>query len=315
MDRRGFIKTGATMVAVASIAKLEAEAAIPALVNAVSADAKAAEDAPVASAERIKVRFLGTGAADWKEPDPKTGEFRRNSSVLINGELLIDFTQKAGEMLPKGFVPSAIFYTHSHADHFDPEAALKLGIKKAYVGETWIDRARKDFEKASESSGIPMIELIPVTVGEKYSEAGLVLTPVPANHATNDLKEQTLIYLLESTDARLLYATDTAGIMGVAARYCGIDAHRNGKAITGLIMEATMGVDHTDDFRIYSHSSVATVAQTVRVLKMTNRYQPRKGTNVWITHMARTLHGTQSQIDAKLPTPLKAAWDGLEVEF
>jgi hypothetical protein len=31
--------------------------------------------------------------------------------------------------------------------------------------------------------------------------------------------------------------------------------------------------------------------------------------------MARTLHGTQAELDASLPHPLKAAYDGLEVIF
>lgn len=276
------------------------------------------EPAPqIPQTAQIKVRFLGTGAADWAKPDPETGEFRRNSSVLLNGALLIDFTAGSTDMLPDGVKPEVIFYTHSHNDHYSPAAALRLGIKRAYVGETWVERARRDFAAASAHTGIAAPEIIPVTIGEKYTECGLTLTPLPANHVTSDLKEQTLMYLVEREEARLLYATDTSGIPGVAARIAGIDAHCKGDGITGLIMEATMGVDHTDDYRIYGHSSVAVVAQTARVLKMTDRLHPREGmcANIYLTHMARTLHGTQAQIDAALPAPLKAAYDGLEIEF
>ena len=114
----------------------------------------------------------------------------------------------------------------------------------------------------------------------------------------------------------MLYATDTGGIPAVAARLAGIDAHdRNGKPITGLIMEATMGMGHDDDFRIFTHSSVACVHQIVRVLQKTKRYTPHSGQPVYLTHMARTLHGTQSELDSSLPHPLKAAYDGLEVVF
>ena len=31
--------------------------------------------------------------------------------------------------------------------------------------------------------------------------------------------------------------------------------------------------------------------------------------------MARTLHGTQAELDKTLPKPLKAAYDGLEIEL
>ena len=36
---------------------------------------------------------------------------------------------------------------------------------------------------------------------------------------------------------------------------------------------------------------------------------------MYITHLARTLHGTQAELDIHLPEPLRAAYDGLEVVF
>ena len=102
----------------------------------------------------------------------------------------------------------------------------------------------------------------------------------------------------------------------VAVRLAGLNAYdKSGKPITALIMEATVGLGREDDCRIFTHSSVAMVAQTVRVLRKTRRYAPAPGQSVWITHMARTLHGTQAELDKTLPAPVKAAYDGLEVEF
>ena len=81
-------------------------------------------------------------------------------------------------------------------------------------------------------------------------------------------------------------------------------------------MEATMGMDHDIDFRIFTHSSVGLVERTATVLEQTGRYTPvDKGQPVYLTHMARTLHGTQAELDANLPKNLKAAYDGLEVIF
>lgn len=310
MDRRKFLKAGIAATVAASLKGLpsvasESDAVMPA--THIDPD-------PIPSAGKIKVRFLGTGAADWKGPDDK-GEYRRRCSVLINGSFLIDYTECNRDMIPDGCHPEAVFYTHSHDDHYDPSAALRLGIRKVYLGETWIDRARNDFRRASASTGIPEPEIIPVSVGCRYEESGVVVMPVPANHATSDMHELTLIYLLESLDSRVLYATDTAGIVGIAARYVGIDAHLNGKPVNGFIMEATMGIGHEDDFRIFNHSSVATVAQICRVLKATRRYVPKGGQPAYITHMSRKLHGTQKELDRTLPAPLKAAYDGLEVEF
>lgn len=261
------------------------------------------------------VRFLGTGAADWNGADNR-GEQRRLSSILVDKNVLFDFTVGNIEMLPEGCKPEVVFYTHSHNDHYHPESALRIGIKKVYLSETWYDIAKVDFEKASKELNVRMPELIPLYVGQTVFVNGLRVTPLPASHATSKFFEQTLIYLIEKSEARVMYATDTAGISAVAARLAGIDAHdSNGKPITGLIMEATMGMDHDNDYRIFAHSSVGMVHRVVEVLQKTKRYLPVADQPVYLTHMARTLHGTQAELDATLPYPLKAAYDGLEVIF
>ena len=48
---------------------------------------------------------------------------------------------------------------------------------------------------------------------------------------------------------------------------------------------------------------------------MTKRYLPAPGQKVYLTHMARTLHGTQAEVAAAVPAPLAPAYDGLEVTF
>ena len=261
----------------------------------------------------LKVRFLGAGAADWKGRDER-GELRRLTSVLLDGRVLIDFTATAADMLPAGVRPEAVFYTHSHGDHYNPAAALQAGIRRAYVNASWIEGARSEFAAAAAELGLPVPEVRPIAFGETVVECGIAFMSLPANHVTNRAGEHCSMYLVEKGPTRLLYATDTGGIPGEAARLAGIDAHVcPGKAITALVMEATMGVDHADDFRIYSHSSVATVAQTVRVLTATKRYLPAPGQKVYLTHMARTLHGTQTEIAAAVPEPLVPAYDGLEI--
>ena len=76
-----------------------------------------------------------------------------------------------------------------------------------------------------------------------------------------------------------------------------------------------MGMGQDTDFRLFTHTSVDGVMRTVKVLENTKRYTPPPGQPVFLTHLARTLHGTQAELDAQLPTPLKAAYDGLEVVF
>jgi phosphoribosyl 1,2-cyclic phosphodiesterase len=229
---------------------------------------------------------------------------------------LFDLTAGNIEMIPAYCKPDVLFYTHSHKDHYDPETALLLGLKRIYLSQTWYDIAKKDFKEAADRLKIVMPEIIPLYVGQIVQIGELRITPLPASHVTNNLFEQTLIYLLEKDGARIIYATDTGGISALAARLAGIDAHdRNGKPITGLIMEATMGIDYDSDYRIFTHSSVDCVSRIVDVLIKTKRYIPFENQPVYLTHMARTLHGTQAELDTSLPQPLKAAYDGLEVIF
>ena len=264
--------------------------------------------------EGIAVRFLGTGAADWNGRNER-GELRRLTSILVDRHILIDFTPTAEDMLPVDYHPKIIFYTHSHNDHYNPTAALKAGIKQVYLSYTWYDIAKVDFEKAAKALNIEAPLITPVYIGQQIKIENLVITPLPANHATEYSMEQALIYLIEKQNTRLLYATDTGGIPALATRMSGIDAHQKGNPITALIMEATMGMEYDVDFRLFTHSSVALVERTVRILKETKRYLPPAGQPVYITHLARTLHGTQAELDIHLPEPLRAAYDGLEVVF
>lgn len=259
----------------------------------------------------LRIRFLGTGAADWDGKDAH-GEQRRWSSILVDDAVLVDFTMQDADMLPPGIRPGVIFYTHSHGDHYQPVVAMKHGVKRVYVHESWVEGAREEFALGAREMGISAPVVRGLAFGETVEEKGVRFTCVPANHATARKGEHTAMYLIEKGRERLLYATDTGGITAEAARIVGIDAHERGKPITALIMEATMGVGHEDDFRIYAHSSVDTVARTVRVLKATKRYLPPSGRKVYLTHMARTLHGTHAEIEKAVPAPLCPAFDGLE---
>ena len=262
----------------------------------------------------IKVRFMGTGSADWRG-QPINGEYRRNASILVDGKVIFDLTKTAVDMIPADCHPEVIFYTHSHNDHYVPEAALEVGIKRVYLGETWIDRAKEDFRKASEQTGKPVPEFIPLKEGQTVTVEGLTVTALPANHASNYNEEQTLIYLIEKDSARLLYATDTGGLTARALGFASVGQFsRNRKFLTGIIMEATMDANYAPDQRLFSHSSVDLVATTVQVLSAGRQYMPAEGQKVYITHLGRT-YPPQAQIDSTLPAPLSAAYDGLEVLF
>ena len=282
----------------------------------------------------IRIRFLGSGAAGWKpEWAQKKPHMRRQSSALIENKVLIDFTPCSFDHLPKDCRPEALFQTHSHGDHYNPAAAVKSGVKRMYVQETWAAAAKTEVAAAAEKLGLPAPEVIGLPFGKSVTVCGLRITGVPANHSTSRVTdgvlERTSLYLVEKGPSRLLYATDTGGLTGDAARLIGIDGHvteesyaqryagnpfvHRPQPLTALVMEATDG-DLDDDFRLFVHSSVQTVARTVSALTKTGRYTPPSGQHVYLTHLGIKYRGWPAEkINVELPPSLRAASDGLEV--
>ncbi len=296
------------------------------------ADGQAAAAAP----ERgIRLRFLGSGAAGWKpEWAEKSPHMRRQSSVLLEGKALIDFTACSFDKLPEGCRPEVLFQTHSHGDHYNPKAAVKSGVKRMYVQETWAAAAKSEVAAAAADLSLPAPEVIALPFGKAVEECGMRFTAVPANHSTSRVTdgvlERTALYLVEKGPARLLYATDTGGIPGDAARMIGIDPHvrpetysrfkersgdfvRKPEAITALVMEAT-DADLDEDFRLFVHSSVQVVSRTVNMLLANGRFAPPPGQHAYITHLGLKYRAWPAEkIDAELPETLRAASDGLEL--
>ena len=83
--------------------------------------------------------------------------------------------------------------------------------------------------------------------------------------------------------------------------------------LTAIIMEATNG-DLDEDFRMFVHSGVKLVARTVNMLKKTGRYKPPAGQKAYLTHLAIKYRDWPAEkINAELPDPLAAAYDGFEL--
>ena len=323
ISRRNFLASSTALAAVAGC-MTDKSASAPAATQEISAE------------PGIRVRFLGTGAAGWKpEWATKNPHMRRQSSVLLENKVLIDFTMCSFDKLPKDCHPEVLFQTHSHGDHYNPKAAVRSGVKRMYVQETWADAARQEVALAASELALPAPEVIGLPFGKPVVECGMRFTGVPANHSTSRVTdgvlERTSLYLVEKGTSRLLYATDTGGILGDAARMIGIDPHVSDKsfgrfansgsfvhapqALTAFIMEAT-NTDLDEDFRIFVHSSVQTVSRIVNMLIKNKRLALPEGQHVYLTHLGLgdKYRGWPSEkINAELPAPLHAAYDGLEL--
>lgn len=270
----------------------------------------------LAGDEALRVRFLGSGSACW-EREPRTSKiFRRYSSVLIDNRFLLDYTGMAADMLPAGCQPRTLFYTHSHDDHFDPNAAVKLGVRDVYLQRGWLEDARKAFEKAAAACGGVVPALHPLDVCAKVIIGDYEILPLPANHWTGKPYEQALIYkvtkICKGGPVRLLYATDTSSLMStVFFAGCTKDA-----PITAAIMEATGQPGRKFDGLRISHSNVSTVNDifTTYLRPDNGHYMPNPGQKVYLTHIGYYEWG-QRTFEGQIPAGLEVAHDGLEVDF
>lgn len=264
----------------------------------------------------LHVRFLGSGSACW-EKEPRTSKiFRRYSSVLVDGAFLIDYTWMAEDMLPEGCRPDTIVYTHSHGDHYDPRAAVKLGVKHVYLQRGWVADAKRDFEKAVEKVGGVVPEIHPLDVCVPFNLGGYEILPLPGNHWTGKPHEQALIYKVTKRcrdgAVRLLYATDTSGLMSTVFFHgCRKDA-----PLTAVIMESTGNPVQKFGGMNISHSTASTVNDIFTTYLKPGRghYMPPTGQPVYLTHIGYYEWG-QKTFDDKLPPGLTLAHDGLEVLF
>ena len=249
----------------------------------------------------IRVRFLGTGAAGWKpEMAKKNPHFRRQSSVLLENKVLIDFTMCSFDKLPKDCHPEVLFQTHSHGDHYNPKAAVKSGVKRMYVQETWADAAREEVALAATELALPAPEVIGLPFGKPVVECGMRFTGVPANHSTSRVTNGVLERISDKSFGR--YAKSGSFVHAP-------------QALTAFIMEAT-NTDLDEDFRIFVHSSVQTVSRIVNMLIKNKRLALPEGQHVYLTHLGLgdKYRGWPSEkINAELPAPLNAAYDGLEL--
>lgn len=253
----------------------------------------------------MKIKFLGTGAADWVRGGE---EFRAFTSTLINGRLLIDGTPDAMDHIADTGAITDIIYTHSHDDHFNIDFLKAIAPVRAHIHKSWAANVKAEG-----------VEVIPFDTGETFKAADHSITALPANHSTADPNEQPVHFIVRDDSCTLFYATDGAWLLNAewhALRKEQLDA---------AIFDATIGEGNPGDFRVFEHNSIEMVRIITRTLrnpmfgyKDAGKHIPpvlKDGAPVYLTHMARTLHPTKAVLERSLAGEFIAAYDGMEVEI
>lgn len=253
----------------------------------------------------MKLKFLGTGAADWLAPSE--GFYRANASVLVDGRMMIDGTMRVlGNIEDPGAVTD-ILYTHSHSDHFDPALLKELAPIRAHAHRSWAGEIR-----------VPGVEVVPFDTLEDFEVAGLRVTALTSNHSTERAYETTVHYIVRGGGRALLYATDGAWLTN--AQWHALRRER----LDAAIFDATVGEMYPSDFRIFEHNTVGMVRAMTRMLRAPmNGPNPTHGfiepvlkpeAQVYLTHLARTLHPSHEEVAESCAGEFIVAYDGLEIE-
>ncbi|MFA6948699.1 MAG: hypothetical protein WCQ72_06940 [Eubacteriales bacterium] len=207
----------------------------------------------------MKLRFLGTGAADFDITKPSADiNFRRFSSLLINDDLLVDPGPCIFEFADTFAMPwlydnvKTVLNTHPHSDHFSAESAARLGLEKLVQPDIFSER----------------------DIG------GYRITTLPANHETSVAAKHFIIE--DKNDGKtIFYGCDGAWLPYLTYRE--IMKHH----FDLMIFDGTIG-EIDGDYRIFEHNNIRMVAEMKKTLSSNcGRFM--------ISHLARTLHGTHAE--------------------
>lgn len=181
----------------------------------------------------MKILFLGTGAADYDVEDKNDVGYRRNSSALIDGKLLID----PGPCVPDaigalGVDVSKIKYivnTHHHSDHFNEDTlALLDGV------------------------GAKFIELLD---GEERPLDGYTVRALCGNHSI-----PVQHFIIDDGKSRIFYGLDSAWLL-----YSEV-AEIKEQGVDFAVLDGTVGFIE-GDYRIFEHNDMNMVIEMSKTLK------------------------------------------------
>ena len=254
----------------------------------------------------MKLKFIGTGAADWGEPGE--GFYRGYACALIDGSVMIDGTMRALRGMGDPSAITDILYTHSHDDHFDPALLAAIAPVRAHAHKSWAGEI-----------AVPGVKVIPFDALSDFEAGGLRVTALPANHSTGRAYEMPVHFIVRGGGRTLFYATDGAWLLNA-------EWHALLKEeLDAAVFDATVGEMYPGDYRIFEHNTVGMVRLIARMLRNPmNGPNPapggirpvlRPGAKVYLTHMARTLQPAHEALAKSCEGEFVVAYDGLEVEI
>ncbi|MDD3154351.1 MAG: MBL fold metallo-hydrolase [Victivallaceae bacterium] len=254
----------------------------------------------------IQFQFLGTGAADYDWSKIGAPGIHGSAGTIIDGKILIDAGDCGYENLTRFQIDfdalNAIFFTHSHHDHFRPETVEKIRAarKTNQKLEIW---ASPEITRQLPSDAYHLHMIRP---GTDFSCCGFQVTSLWASHPLGNFHEEPMHYLFQKEGKNMLYALDGAWM---AARTRQLLTIR--KIALDLIVWDATGYEE-GHFRSFEHNDMGMIRLMLPALRewgiVTN------DTTVILDHLARTLWPeSQKEREAAVADDgCLVAYDGME---
>lgn len=229
----------------------------------------------------MKIRFLGTGAADWDWSLPLKPGVRGSTVTLLDDHLLIDAGETGWENLRRFGVDAAkitdLLVTHSHDDHFDPEDIRRIATAPGRTKKLTVYTTRE----AAAHLDTSVLDAEFLYGGRKFSVGALSVEALPANHAPEYENEGSFHFLFELPGGkRLLYALDGAWMTSPARIML------KKRRLDMIVWDATSGTSEYD-WRFADHNDLFMIRYMREGL---SRLGAIDGKTVHVfDHIARTL--------------------------
>lgn len=254
-----------------------------------------------------KLLFIGTGAADWSLSDKINGEYRRNSTVLLNDDLMLDCSghiydyRDSAEKLDIYDNVTDLLISHAHEDHFSHSAVSRLSEKgKIRVGS--------DGAIAEKLGDVENVESVILKPFEKTSIGRYTVTPILANHDIV-MRDNACAFhfIIETPDKKtVFYGLDGAWFLRPSWE------EMKKHVFDVMILDCTVGDFH--DWRIFEHNTIPMLREMVREIK--ERGMIAESGKLIASHFARTLHESKEKTESILAQfGVLAAYDGFEIDI
>lgn len=231
------------------------------------------------------LHFIGTGAADHDWKNIGAPGVRGSACTLLNGHILLDAGVTAAVNLGRfGAEPDAVtdlLITHTHIDHFDPQAIGKIiAVRSADAAPLHIHCSPEGVEILRGNGLETQCRITAVKPGDTFLVGETQVTALSSNHLIKErFAEETMWYLFRMKQGNLLYALDGAWITTRTAEML------RGISLDWAVWDAT--VHQTADQRSFEHNDLTMVEMIIAALKTRNTVTDK--TVHILTHFARTL--------------------------